>query len=102
MKFCFQTSAYDVSRLLPEVTEALDKRMEAIAKVPPQQVVFSDAGMLLQDGETVSYEAIIFCAETPSGVLLNWADKATFLQKQDLAEGEWPDFAAWLQEKRQR
>lgn len=102
MKFCFQTSAYDVSRLLPEVTEALDKRMEAIAKAPPQQVVFSDAGMLLQDGETVSYEAITFCTETPSGVLLNWADKATFLQKQDLAEGEWPDFAAWLQEKRQR
>lgn len=29
MKFCFQTSAYDVSRLLPEVTDALDKRMEA-------------------------------------------------------------------------
>lgn len=78
MKFCFQTSAYDVSRLLPEVTEALDKRMEAIAKAPPQQVVFSDAGMLLRDGETVSYEAITFCAETPSGVLLNWADKATF------------------------
>ena len=202
MEFCFQTSAYDVSRLLPEVTEALDKRMEAegrkrlpglwkaidrqregkapmkvnemtrgrriyrrvvgtllllvglflvipglaapdklfgplltglfavgiavyylystrknkvtaaqkqaqrlleaIAKAPPQQVVFSDAGMLLRDGETVSYEAITFCAETPSGVLLNWADKATFLQKQDLAEGEWPDFAAWLREKRQR
>lgn len=102
MKFCFQTSAYDVSRLLPEVTDALDKRMEAIAKAPPQQVVFSDAGMLLRDGETVSYEAITFCAETPSGVLLNWADKATFLQKQDLAEGEWPDFAAWLREKRQR
>ena len=202
MKFCFQTSAYDVSRLLPEVTDALDKRMEAegrkrlpglwkaidrqregktsvkvnemtrgrriyrrvvgtllllvglflvipglaapdklfgpllaglfavgtavyylystrknkvtaaqkqaqrlleaIAKAPPQQVVFSDAGMLLRDGETVSYEAITFCAETPSGVLLNWADKATFLQKQDLAEGEWTDFAAWMREKRQR
>lgn len=87
MKFCFQTSAYDVSRLLPEVTDALDKRMEAIAKAPPQQVVFSDAGMLLRDGETVSYEAITFCAETTSGVLLNWADKATFLQKRIWQKG---------------
>ena len=74
--------------------------LEAIAKAPPQQVVFSDAGMLLREGEPVSYEAITFCAETPSGVLLNWADRAAFLQKQDLAEGEWPDFIAWLQKKR--
>lgn len=28
MRFCFQTSAYDVSRLLPEVTAALDLRLE--------------------------------------------------------------------------
>ena len=74
--------------------------LEAIAKAPPQQVVFSDAGMLLREGEPVSYEAITFCAETPSGVLLNWADRAAFLQKQDLAEGEWPDFIVWLQKKR--
>ncbi len=83
----------------PSFEKQAQKLLEAIAKAPPQSVVFSDAGMLLQDGEPVPYEKISFYTETSSGVLLNWADKATFLQKKDLTEGTWEAFSAFLRER---
>ena len=73
--------------------------LELIAAAPQQQVLFSDAEMLMQDGEAIAYEKIAFYRETPSGVLLNWADRATFLQKNDLKEGTWNDFSAFLRER---
>lgn len=75
------------------------KLLEGIAKALPQPVSFTDGGMQLQGQASVPYEKIAFYTETPSGVLLNWADQATFLQKKDLAEGEWTGFAAFLREK---
>ena len=75
------------------------KLLEDIAKAPSQPVVFTDDGMELEGQAPVPYESITFYTETPSGVLLNWADRATFLQKRDLAEGEWTGFAALLREK---
>ena len=75
------------------------KLLEDIAKAPSQPVVFTADGMELEGQAPVPYESITFYTETPSGVLLNWADRATFLQKRDLAEGEWTGFAALLREK---
>lgn len=75
------------------------KLLEGIAKAPPQPVFFNDEGMQLQGQAPIPYENITFYSETPSGILLNWSDQATFLQKKDLIEGEWTDFAAFLQEK---
>lgn len=76
-----------------------ERLLEAIAKAPAQPVIFSDAGMLLREGAPVPYEKISFYTETPSGLFLNWAEQATFLQKKDLTEGEWTTFSAFLREK---
>jgi len=73
--------------------------LENIAKAEPQPVVFTDAGMQLKEGSLVSYADMVFFTETPSGLLLNWADQATFLQKKDLEEGEWAAFSAFLRER---
>lgn len=75
------------------------KLLEAIAKAPSQPVSFTDAGMQLQEQASIPYEKFMFYDETPSGVLLNWSDQATFLQKKDLTEGAWTDFTAFLHEK---
>lgn len=75
------------------------KLLEAIAKAPSQPVSFTDEGMQLQGQAPIPYEEIIFYDETPSGILLNWSDQATFLQKKDLTEGEWIGFAAFLRAK---
>lgn len=73
--------------------------LEKIAAAEPQPVVFTDAGLQLKKGAPVPYQEMAFYAETPSGVLLNWGDQATFLQKKDLTDGSWEEFADFLQER---
>ena len=73
--------------------------LEKIAAAEPQPVVFTDAGLQLKEGAPVPYQEMAFYAETPSGVLLNWGDQATFLQKKDLTDGSWEEFSDFLQER---
>ena len=73
--------------------------LENIAKAPAQAVLFRDDGIQLQGQETVPYANITFYTETSSGILLNWGNTATFLQKKDLETGEWTAFFGFLREK---
>ena len=75
------------------------KLLEHIAKAPAQPVTFTEVGIQLQGQEPVPYGRISFYTETPSGLFLNWDDQAAFLQKKDLAEGEWHRFCAELAAK---
>lgn len=76
-----------------------EKLLAGMAAAPSAVVVFSDAGMTLEGQREIPYSQIIFFTETDAGFFLNWADRATFLQKKDLVQGEIQAFAAFLWEK---
>jgi len=64
-----------------------------------KDVITMEHMMQMKEGAPVPYQEMAFYAETSSGVLLNWGDQATFLQKKDLTDGSWEEFSDFLQER---
>lgn len=94
--FAVGTAVYYLYSTRKNRVTAADKQakklLEAIAAAPSATVVFTDMGMAIAEQPEIPYCSITFYAETASGCFLNWEDRAAFLQKKDLAEGEWSAF----------
>ncbi len=65
----------------------------------PILVRFTQDGMMLPDGEVISYDCFDTIVETESIYLLTWKERVTVLQKRDLLSGTHEDFLRLLEEK---